>query len=129
MVPRELLVDGQDQHQRVFGHRDRVRAAVVGDWYARLARRLDVEPVVAGADQLDQLELRRPTVEVRPHVRAGEPGEVLRVLDGRVELGRALIDDLEVEICRQERAGDLDERRRKLRGEHDLDRHTLVSFT
>jgi hypothetical protein len=55
VVPRELLVDGQDQHQGVLGDRDRVRAAVVGDRHLGQTRGRDVEPVVTGADQLDQL--------------------------------------------------------------------------
>jgi hypothetical protein len=56
VLPGQLLEGGQDQHDRVLGHRHRVGAAVVGDRHPGLARSLQVERVVAGADELDELE-------------------------------------------------------------------------
>ena len=47
-------IDGQHQHNGVFGHRHRIGAAVVGDRNAQIGGQLQVHPVVAGAQQLQQ---------------------------------------------------------------------------
>ena len=128
-MPGELLQDGQDKHQGVLGDGDRIRAAVIGDRHPGPAGGPDVETVVAGADQLDQLELGRPAIELRAEALAREPHEVLGVFHGRGELGRTLLGDVQLELGWQERAGDVDERRGELRGENDLGRHGCLLST
>src|SRR4029450_11396294 len=120
VMPRELPGDGQHEHQGVLRDRDRVGPAVVGDRDPRPARRRDVEAVVAGADELDELQLRRAAIEIAAQALAREAHEVLGVLHGGGELRRALVCDLELELGRQERASDVDERGRELGGENDL---------
>src|SRR5438046_1877212 len=115
VLPDELLRHGQHERERVLGDGDRVGSAVVADGDPRLSGRLDVDPVVAGADGLAELELRRRAVEVRPEARAGEADEVLGVVDRVEEFGRSLLGDPELVACRHDRAGDLDHRAGQLR--------------
>ena len=115
VIPDEPLVDGEHEQDRVLGDGDGVGAPVGGHGHGSLARRLDVDPVVAGADELDELEMRRRAVEVRPEARAGEADEVLGVVDRVEEFGRSLLGDPELAACRHDRAGDLDHRAGQLR--------------
>src|SRR5438445_215086 len=123
VLPDELLRDGQHERYRVLGDGDRVGAAVVADGDPRLPGGLEVHPVVAGADELDELHARCGTVEVRPEARAGKADEILGVLQGVQELGRPLLADVELIARRHDRAGDLDQRGGQLRRQNDLDCH------
>src|SRR5206468_4342440 len=89
----------------------------------RLPGGLEVHPVVAGADELDELHARRRTVEVRPEARTGKADEILGVLQGVQELGRPLLADVELIARRHDRAGDLDQRGGQFRRQNDLDCH------
>ncbi|MGQ4810461.1 hypothetical protein NKDENANG_03930 [Candidatus Entotheonellaceae bacterium PAL068K] len=109
-VPGEFFVDRQDEHQRVFGHRYRVRPAVIGDWYAGLPGGFDVYAVVAGANQLHQSEVRGGTVKRLIERIAGEAQVVLRVLHGGQEVRGVLIDDMHLIVFRQHAQRNIHER-------------------
>jgi hypothetical protein len=113
VVADDLFVYGEDEHQGVLGDGHRVRAAVVGDRHARLAGGFDVEAVVAGADELHELQIRRRVVERLPHVLARKAHEVLGVLNGLRETRVVLGDDLKLEIGRRHGAGDVHDRGRE----------------
>jgi hypothetical protein len=77
------------QQDGVLGYRGRIGAAVVAHRDAVLARGGDVRAVVAGAQQLDQLEFRRRLVELLLHLVVDEADEVFGVLQRRGVFGAA----------------------------------------
>ena len=106
MLPDHFAADREHQHQRVLGHRDRVRAAIVRERHFRAPRGLEVDIVVAGAEQLHQPELRHRLVELILHrdVRIGD-----HVFDaGKVgdDLG-IVVDDHGFETLRRHLARDV----------------------
>ncbi len=78
MHPDQLARHRQHQHHRVLGDRGRVGAAIVADRHAGGARGVEVVGVVAGAQGLHELQLRRLGVEFRA---------VLELAGADVELG------------------------------------------
>lgn len=91
----------------MLGHGHRVSAPIVGDGDLGPARRFDVEPVIAGADELHQLELRHGAVEIGSHPFAGEPQEELGVAGPVQGIGREPLDDLEIVPVRHHGSGDV----------------------
>ena len=67
VLPDHLAVDREHQHHGVLGDRDRVGAAIVRERHLGAPRGLEVDIVVAGAEQLHELELRHRLVELIPH--------------------------------------------------------------
>ena len=88
MLPHERAGGGEHQHDGVFGDRDGVGAAVVGDGHAGLVGGRDVAAVVAGGEELDELEVGGGGVEGIVHARVAEADEVVAAGHGGVELGR-----------------------------------------
>jgi hypothetical protein len=123
VLPGQLLHGGQDQHDRVLGHRHRVGAAVVGDWHLGLLGGLEVERVVAGADELDQLDVLAGRVEVVAERVAAEAHEVLGVLGRFQELRCHRIDRDQLEAGRRHLDGDVEHRLGEPRREQDLGGH------
>ena len=93
VVVHELLEHGEHEHDGVLGDGDGVGAAVVGDGHLGLARGLDVDPVVAGAGQLHQLQLGRGAEELVADAVARRAQVVLGVGGRIVELGLGGIGD------------------------------------
>ena len=87
VLKRQPPADGEHQQQGVLGHRHRVRAPVVGDGYAGAPRRFDVRAVVAGAQELDEPELRRGAVQLFVDEPVHESHEVPRLGDRGTILG------------------------------------------
>ena len=124
--PGEPLEDGENEHYGVLGDGHRVRPAVVGDGHPRPASGLDVEPIIAGADELDQLELGRGLVERGVHAPAGEAHQVLGLLDCLRELRVFALEHDELEAGRDHAAGDVHDALRKGRAKHDLGGHAAL---
>ena len=90
MQPDQPARDGQHQHQGVLGDRGRVGAAIVADRHARGARGFQIIGVVAGAQGLDQLQLRRLAVEFRSVLELAGADVELGVLEQVPEFGAAM---------------------------------------
>ena len=123
VLPGQLLQRGQDQHDGVLGDRDRVGAAVVGDRHPGLAGGLQVERVVAGADELHELHLLGGGVEVVAERVAAEAHEVLGVAGGVQEAGAGRVDRHQLEAGRRHLDGDVEHGLGELGREEDLGRH------
>lgn len=67
VLPDQPAADRKHQQERVFGHRDCVRAAVVADGHSSAAGKLNVASIVTGAEQLHEFEFLRPCVECIVH--------------------------------------------------------------
>ena len=65
MQPYELARDGEHQHDGVLGDGSCIGPAIVADRDARGARGVEIVGVVAGAQGLHELQLRRLAVELR----------------------------------------------------------------
>ena len=52
----QLLVHGENKHERMLSHRYGVRSAIRADGDTCLARPLDIDAVIASAEHLDQLQ-------------------------------------------------------------------------
>jgi hypothetical protein len=91
----------------VLGDGDGVGAAVVGDGHLGLARGLDVDPVVAGAGQLHELQLGRGAEELVADPRPWRAQIVVGVAGDIVELGLGGIDDDQLHAGRQQLLRDL----------------------
>jgi hypothetical protein len=59
VIGDELPEDGQDEHNRMLGHRYRIGAAVGTNGNARGPGTGNIHPVIAGAEHLDELQVRR----------------------------------------------------------------------
>ena len=123
VVPGELAVDREHQHQGVLGHRHRVGAAVVGHRHPRPLRRRHVEPVVAGTDQLHQLEARGRLEELAVELGAREPHVVADLGQRGGELRRARVGHDHLEAGRHEAARDVEHRGGESGGHEDLGGH------
>ena len=77
-------------------HGDRVGAAIGAQRHAALAGRLEVGAVVARAQHLDELEVRRILEELRRHVLLDEAHEIVGTGQGGLLLRRIVqrLDDL-----------------------------------
>src|SRR5207247_3974877 len=104
---------------------DRVGASVVGHGYLRLARGLEVNPVVTRARQLHELELGGGAEELVADAGARRAEVVLGVGGRVVKLGLAGIGDDQLHPGRKELTGDL-EHGGLLRGCEDLGQDLLL---
>jgi hypothetical protein len=96
--------DRQHQQQRMLGDRDRVRAAIVADRHPSLPSGFDVEPIVAGAEQLDQLETGCRPIEFGTELKARAADVIFGILQRRREFGAVELGDDELVARRQYRA-------------------------
>ena len=107
MGPDQPARHREHQHQRVLGDRDGVGAAIVGDGHLRAPRRLEIDVVVAGAEQLHQPQPRRRPVERVFHGQA----RIAQHVFGLPERGRKLrpvaAHQHQLVAGRRQRAGDL----------------------
>ncbi len=111
----------------MFGDRDRIGAAVVAYRNAGPPRRLDIDAVVAGAQQLHQLQLRRRPVERVVHLHLAEADDVLGIRQRGVEFGAAGPRDDCIETGRRQFARDV-HRAQRIVGQQDLRRHRFPSW-
>ena len=118
MLPRQPAADRQHQHDGVLGHRDGIGAAVVADGHAGTPRRLDVHPVVAGAEQLDQLEFRGRLIEGVVHFHLAEADDVFGLRQRSLEFRAVGAGDDHVDPGRGELASDIHRAERVVHHDH-----------
>ena len=87
----------QHQQQCMLRDGDRVGAAVVAERDLALARRVEIGAIVARAQHLDQLQLRRVLEELRRDILLDETHEVVGAREGCLHLRRVVqrLHDLE----------------------------------
>jgi hypothetical protein len=91
----------------VLGDRDGVGAAVVGDRHLGAPRRVEIDVVVAGAEQLHQLEPRRRAVERVLHGQARIAQHVFGLPEHGRKLRPVAAHQHQLVAGRRQRAGDL----------------------
>src|SRR6516162_6809305 len=97
----------EHQHHGMLCYRDGVSAAVVGNRHLGAARSLEIDVVVAGAEQLVQTEAGRGTIEGVAGAHIGVADEIFGGCERGFELGVLVAHDDELEPGRCERAGKL----------------------
>src|SRR5262249_15982635 len=97
----------EHQHHGMLCYRDGVSAAVIGNRHLGAARSLEIDIVVAGAEQLVQTEAGRGTLEGLAGAHIGVADKIFGGCERGFELGALVTDDDELEPGRCERAGKL----------------------
>jgi hypothetical protein len=123
MLPNQSPRDGQHQQQGVLGDGDRVRTAIVTYRYPSLPRRFDIEPVVAGAEQLDELEAGCRPIKFGTELKTWAADVIFGIPQRRREFGAVEFGDDEFVARRQYFACDVHDCLGELRGHQDADGH------